>query len=186
MVSPAAVRGQEVRGRLLAAARELIPERGWTAVSTRVLADRAGVTPSVVHYHFPSLRALLNEATIGALTQVIDGVDIFLDNTKKSADLVDALLASVDQHTGADRRSLLFVEAYLAATRDEELRREIARLIEGFRQRLGGWMDTHGVVAPNETAAVVLAAVDGRLLHRGLGAAADREAVAGVLRRLVD
>jgi hypothetical protein len=40
--------------------------------------------------------------------------------------------------------------------------------------------------ADDETAAVVLAGVDGRLLHRGLGAAADREAVAGVLRRLVD
>jgi hypothetical protein len=75
---------------------------------------------------------------------------------------------------------------HLAATRDEELRQAIAHLIEGFRQRLGGWMDRQGVPAANETAAVVLAAVDGRLLHRGLGAAADRELVATVLRRLVD
>jgi len=30
----------------LSAAVELIPERDWTAVSTRVLAERAGVTPS--------------------------------------------------------------------------------------------------------------------------------------------
>ena len=61
MTSPAAVRGQEVRQRLLAAAAELIPERGWSAVSTRILADRAGVTPSVVHYHFPSVQAVLTE-----------------------------------------------------------------------------------------------------------------------------
>lgn len=54
MTSPAAARGREVPQRLLAAAAELIPERGWTAVSTRVLAERAGVTPSVVHYHFSS------------------------------------------------------------------------------------------------------------------------------------
>lgn len=45
--SPAEARGQDVRRRLRVAA-ELIPERGWAAVSTRVLADRAGVTPSVV------------------------------------------------------------------------------------------------------------------------------------------
>ncbi|MFD1052553.1 helix-turn-helix domain-containing protein, partial [Kibdelosporangium lantanae] len=37
--------GEEVRQRLLAAAVQLIPERGWSAVSTRVLAERAGVTP---------------------------------------------------------------------------------------------------------------------------------------------
>jgi len=186
MSSPAAIRGREVRQRLLVAAAELVPERGWTAVSTRVLAERAGVTPSVVHYHFPSVRALLNEAVLNSLRQVIDGVDTLLDNTKAPADLVDGLLASVDQYTGTDRSSLLFVESYLAATRDEELRREIADLIDGLRRRLGGWMELHGVSAPHETAAVVLAAVDGRLLHRGLGAAADRERVSAVLRRLVN
>lgn len=46
MTSPGALRGQEVRQRLLRAAIELIGERGWSAVSTRVLAERAGVTPA--------------------------------------------------------------------------------------------------------------------------------------------
>ena len=69
MTSPAVERGNEVRQRLLAAAVELIPERGWTAVSTRVLAERAGVTPSVVHYHYSSLQALLREAVVGAMRQ---------------------------------------------------------------------------------------------------------------------
>ena len=71
----AATRGRDVRQRLLAAAVELIPERGWTAVSTRVLAERAGVTPSVVHYHFPSVAALLDEAAVGFLRGVVAGID---------------------------------------------------------------------------------------------------------------
>jgi AcrR family transcriptional regulator len=67
MGSPAAVRGEAVRRRLPAAALELVPERGWPAVSTRVIAERAGVTPSVVHYHFASVQALLVEAVLGAM-----------------------------------------------------------------------------------------------------------------------
>lgn len=55
MTPTAADRGREVRRKLLTAAVELIPERGWNAVSTRLLAERAGVAAGLVHYHFPSL-----------------------------------------------------------------------------------------------------------------------------------
>lgn len=185
MESPAAARGREVRQRLLAAAAELIPERGWTAVSTRVLAERAGVTPSVVHYHFPSLPALLNEAVVGLMRQVLAEMDTFLAGTSTPADAVDAMLASVDQYTGADPLSLLFIEAYLAATRDESLRGQIAEVVVGFRNRFGRWLGERGVPAPEETAAVLTAVVDGLLLHRGLGAAPDAGPVGAVLRRLV-
>lgn len=185
MTSPAAARGHEVRQRLLAAAVELIPERGWTAVSTRVLADRAGVTPSVVHYHFPSLSAVLNEAVIGLMRQVFGELDAYLDRARTPAEAVDALLESTGQYTGADPMSLLFTEAYLAATRDERLREQIADVVEGFRRRFGRWLGERGVPAPDETAAVVAAAVDGLLLHRGLGAGPDARSAAAVLRRLV-
>lgn len=185
MTSPAAAHGREVRQRLLAAAVELIPERGWTAVSTRVLAERARVTPSVVHYHFPSLPALLNEAVVGVMRQVLAETEAFLETARTPAGAVDAMLASVQRYTGSDPLSLLSVEAYLAAGRDERLRDQIADVVEGFRQRFGRWLGERGVPAPEQTAAVLLAAVDGLLLHRGLGAGPDIEAVAGVLRRLV-
>ncbi|MCT2584478.1 TetR/AcrR family transcriptional regulator [Actinophytocola gossypii] len=184
MSSPAAARGHEVRKRLLAAAVELIPERGWTAVSTRVLAERAGVSPSVVHYHFPSLPALLNEAVVGLMRQVLAQADASWDAERTPAEAVDAMLAAVDRYTGADRMSLLFVEAYLAATRDERLREQLSGVVEEFRQRLGSWLREHGVPAPDETAAVLVAAVDGLLLHRGLGGPGTG-AVATVLHRLV-
>jgi AcrR family transcriptional regulator len=61
-MAPTAKQGQEVRLRLLTAAAELIPERGWSAVSTRILAERAGVTPSVVHYHFSSIQDVSTSA----------------------------------------------------------------------------------------------------------------------------
>lgn len=185
MNSPAAARGREVRHRLLAAAVELIPERGWTAVSTRVLAERAGVTPSVVHYHFPSLSALLNEAVVGLMRQILSDIDAVLESVDTPAEAVDAMLASVDRYTGADPVSLLTVEAYLAATRDDQLREQVNGLVEAFQQRFGRWLGEHGVSTPDETAAVLVATLDGLLLHRGLGSAPDPRRVAAVLHRLV-
>lgn len=186
MRSPAAARGREVRQRLLAAAVELIPERGWTAVSTRVLAHRAGVTPSVVHYHFPSLPALLNQAVTGLMRQVLAELDTVLETASTPAETVEAMLASVDQYTGADPMSLLFIEAYLAATRDDDLREQIGEMLDDFRRRFGHWLAEHGVPAAEETAAVVMASIDGLLLYRGLGTGPDTRHLATVLRRLVE
>lgn len=182
-VSPAAVRGQVVRQRLLDAAVELIPERGWPAVSTRILAERAGVTPSVVHYHFPSLQALLIEATLGAMREVASAFEPMLETVATPAEAVDAMLASVGGYTGTDPTSLLFVEAYLAATRDDTLRQGIAEILTRLRTTIATWLDAHGVVDSEGTAAVLVAVVDGLLLHRPLTAVPAT--TAAVLRRLV-
>lgn len=186
MPSPAVERGQEVRQRLLTAAAELIPERGWTAVSTRVLAERAGLTPSVVHYHFRSVSAVLNEAVIQLMRRVLAETGDFLTTARTPAEAVDAMLASVAQYSGADPMSVLFVEAYLAANRDEELRGQLAQVVASFRDDLGDWLGDHDVAAPHQTAAVLAAAIDGILLHRGLGSGPPVEQLAPVLRRLVE
>lgn len=183
--SPSAARGREVRQRLLAAATELIPELGWAAVSTRVLAERAGVTPGVVHYHFASLQAVLNEAAVGAMRQLLADADAVLDTASTPTKLVDAVLGAVDEYTGTDQLSLLAVEAYLAASRDDELRHQIADALAQFRQRLAERLTQHGVPAAEATAAVLAATIDGLLLHRALASDTDTKHIKKVLRRLV-
>lgn len=184
-MSPSAEQGHQMRQRLLAAAVELIPERGWTAVSTRVLADRAGVSPSVVHYHFTSMPELLNQAVITAMRRVLDDAGGVLDSAQTPDDVVAALVGSVDQYSGADPMSLLFVEAYLASTRDEQLRRRLVAVVDELRSRLSVRLAAQGVPEPEETAAVLAASIDGILLHRGLGAGPPAGASARVLCRLV-
>lgn len=183
--SPAAERGQAVRRRLLEAAVALVPELGWSAVSTRILADRAGVTPSVVHYHFPSLQALLIEAVLGAMREVAVAFEPALETVETPAGAVDALLASVGEYSGTDPMSLLFAEAYLTATRDDTLREGIREILAGMRTRFGGWLAERGVAEAEDTAAVLFAAVDGLLLHRALGPELGRDVSPSVLRRLV-
>lgn len=170
---------------LLQAAAELVPERGWTGVSTRTVAERAGVAPGLVHYHFASVQALLTEAALGVLREAVGGIEALLARIETPDELVEALLDHVGGYTGRDPASLLATEAYLAATRDPDLRRELAALLDGFRHTVAAWLADRDVPDPQAAAAVLAAAVDGVLLHRTLGPGPSATATAAVLRRVV-
>ena len=184
-IRTAADRGREVRLRLLSAAAELIAELGWTAVSTRILAERAGVTPGLVHYHFPSLQALLRDAALGMISDLLSGIESIFDDGRSLDRGVEMMLGSLDACSGGDRTSVLFTETYLAAIRDETLRIELIALVDEFRRKLARWHSEHGVKTPADTAAVLAAAIDGVMLYRVLDPQLTSSSVAPVLRRLV-
>lgn len=186
MPSPSAPRGAEVRRRLLDAAVRAIPEQGWRGVSTRSLARRAGVVPGLVHYHFDSLEALLREAALGALREELAQGAASLRAAPSLAEGVQLMLGYLDRYSGSDPLSLLFAETYLAATRDDGLRRELAALLADFRGALVEWLSRGGTPAAAATAATLAAALDGLLLHRALEPGLDATTVAPALQRLVD
>jgi AcrR family transcriptional regulator len=183
--STAADRGQEVRRRLLAAAVALVPERGWAAVSTRTVATRAGVTPGLVHYHFSSLQALLSDAAIGAMRAVVAETGRVLGGAATPGQAIDRMVGALDAYDGQDPTSLLIAETYLAAARDEDLRRRLTAVVNELRDLVADRFAAAGVVAPETTGAVFAAALDGIVLHRALGTVPDGAAAAAVLRRLV-
>jgi AcrR family transcriptional regulator len=184
-LSTSTERGAEVRQRLLAAAAQLIPEVGWHAVSTRVVAQRAGVAPGLVHYHFTSVQALLRQAAVVAMGQVLSAIPPVLPAADSADAALGEMLASLDDYSGTDPTSLLFAEAYLAATRDGELRAELSRLLDEFRGVLTSRLAAQGTKAPADTAAVLAAAVDGVVLHRALHPGLTSAAITPVLRRLL-
>jgi AcrR family transcriptional regulator len=185
VATTAADRGREVRKRLLAAAVELIAERGWTAVSTRVVAERAGVTAGLVHYHFASVQALLSAAAIGAMRETATMLDPVLAQARTPAEAVAMLVSALDAYTGDDPLSVLFVETYLAATRDPELREAVAEVIAEFRAQLAAWLGRHDVPDPEATAAVLGSAVDGLVMQRALDPTLTAGVVTPVLTRML-
>ena len=52
-------RGKATRLQIVTAAREVLRDEGYAAMTTRAVADRAGVQLSLVHYHFGGKRGLL-------------------------------------------------------------------------------------------------------------------------------
>ena len=178
-----AQRGREVRQRLLDAAAELIAERGWTAVSTRAVAERAGLASGLVHYHFTSVQALLSQAAIAVMHRAAAEMDPLLAGVGDPSDLAEALVASLDAYTGIDPVSVLFIETYLAATRDPELRAGVAEVIAQFRTGLATRLAELGVAEPESTAAVLGAAMDGLVLQRALDPTLSGAAVRPVIHR---
>jgi AcrR family transcriptional regulator len=180
-----AERGRDVRQRLLRAAVQLIPELGWNAVSTRILAQRAGVAPGLVHYHFDSLAALLREASLVTMRESLQVVNALFEQTDTLESGLDMLIGALDTFTGNDSASLLFVETYLASLRDPRLASELATLVVDFRHRLAQWLGARGQAQPEATGAVLAAALDGILLHRALSPELTSSAVRQVLGRML-
>ncbi|WP_182907440.1 TetR/AcrR family transcriptional regulator [Microbispora sp. H13382] len=186
MTEASADRGRTTRQRLLGAAAALIAEVGWGGVSTRMVAERAGVAPGVVHYHYASLTDLLIAASTGAARGMLEELTGRLTEQPGPEAGVEWLLGELSRYTGTDPSSLLIVEMYLAAARLPDLREQLQELVTASRARVAAWLRGGGHAGDAEAAAAVLvAAVDGLMLHRGLDPALDLTALAGPLRAMV-
>lgn len=179
-------RGRATRERLLGAAVELVGEAGWGAVTTRLVADRAGVRPGLVHYHFASVEDLLVTACTGMVGELLDGV---LRELTAHDDLdtgLDWLLAELRKYTGTDPASLVMTEAFLAASRIPRLHADLARYIAAFRTGVSDWLRALGHTTDADAGATVLAAtIDGFVLHRALDDSLDPTLLIGPLRRML-
>lgn len=180
-----AVRGRGVPARLLEAAADLIGEIGWNAVSTRILAERAGVGAGLVHYHFDSLQALLRAAALVKMHNILDDVSAAATEVDGPVDGLEAMLSQLDEYTGIDSSSLLVIEAYLAATRDPELRAQMAELVRGWRATMADVLTRIGHPNPDAAAILILAVLDGLFLQKALDRDLSHTEVAPLLRQLL-
>jgi AcrR family transcriptional regulator len=187
IMSPtAAERGQETRARLLDAAGQLIVEDGWGAVTTRKVAERAGLRAGLVHYHFPSVTDLLIDAALASARREVEKALAVLAESADAAAGVDHVLDALAAYSGSDPATVLFSEMLLAASRTERLRAELSVLLGEWRTAVTDWLRTEGGVEDPEATAVLLGAVlDGLVLHRLIDPELAAVRVAGPLKRLV-
>lgn len=182
---PAPARGVATRAALLGAACELIPEVGWGSVTTRAVAERAGVRPGLVHYHFDSVEALLVAAATRAADGLVDEIRVALDAASDIVTGIDALVATVTA-VAEDPALLLLTEASLASTRVPPLRSTFAAMLDDLRTLVAAWLRDGGHRGdPAATAAVITAALDGWALHRAADPSVDVTPFRDGLRALV-
>jgi AcrR family transcriptional regulator len=81
------------RDKLIAAAAAILREEGSGAISTRHVADRAGVNQALVHYHFKSIEDLM----LAVLRQTSSrAMDVVQGRYAGPQDFVDKWLADLD------------------------------------------------------------------------------------------
>jgi AcrR family transcriptional regulator len=183
------------RERILAAAVERIANDGIDELRIARVAMDAGVSTSLVHYHFETREALLAEAIEYSYELA---ADVRLEEGGEFADHGERLAAMVDQflpYPGVlERDWILWIELWLRAVRHPELRPTAARLYARLREWLataiaaGVEAGEFGEVDPERLADRVIALADGygvRVLIEELDIeVARREILADLAREL--
>lgn len=181
------------RRRLLDAAVELIAELGWTAVTSRGIAARAGVNNGVVHYHFGSMDALRRAAVEHALAALLgDSLDAFTA-AATTGDAVRALAEALPAPALSDTATTVLLEAMLHAPRDSHVRDLLGQMLVPYRDTIDEKLraDVAAGRLPPATdtarlAAALLACLDGLMLHAMVDPRLDVRAAAATVAALLD
>lgn len=188
---PRTAQSGPTRERLLTAAAELIAEVGWGRVTTRAVAERAGLPHGTVSYHFRGKQELLIEGALDAFQRAVPA-DSFaaLDTVDGLVDLIAAEIQNA--RTGDPMLSRLMLESMREAERDSELRERMGALMGRYRQLM---VDTvradqqRGAVVsdvPPAAIGMLLGALgDGLLMHALLDPDLDVGPSLEALRRLL-
>jgi AcrR family transcriptional regulator len=153
------------RPELLAAAAEVIRERGLEHVRVADVADRAGTSAPSVLYYFASKAELLKEALTTAEERFYEALEAELAQIEGGP---ERLVKIIDSACGeGDYDAALWMELWARALSDRELaatraeldvrwRRAIAKVVRYGQQR-----GEFGPVDPDEVAVLLAALLDG-------------------------
>jgi AcrR family transcriptional regulator len=184
--------GPGTREKILDAAAELIAELGWPAVTTRRIAERAGVNNALIHYYYGTKNALLLEAASRMFAEEFEGP---MTRVMTAPTLADGLRAYVDYLKVIEDHGpgvVVSFEALLRGMRDEAVRTWIGQLLGGARQMLETLViaaQARGELPADldaQGSAVVLAALlDGLVLYRLVDPELDLDAVESSLLKML-
>jgi AcrR family transcriptional regulator len=179
------------REKLMTAAAELIAELGWGRVTTRAVAERAGLPHGAVSYHFRGKQELLIEAAMFVFSRAIPADEFAaLAGVEDFIGLVSAEVADRDAIDPVLSR--LMFEAMREAERDATLRDRMRAMLAQYRElmihtvRAGQERGTIVAGVPADAIATLLGAIgDGLLLHVLLDPDLDVRAALDALRALL-
>ena len=132
---------EQTSERILEAAAELISVEGIDEVRIARVANRARVSTALVHHYFSTREELLTDALMLAFDQAAEERFGAEEPEIAKRSHTDALALAIEQclpEPGPNEREwVLWVELWLRAARDPELRPVAARLYERYRE----WME---------------------------------------------
>lgn len=159
------------RPQLLAAAAEVIAERGFAATRIADVAERAGTSPPGVLYWFESRDELLAEALSVAENAFHDDLAAELERLDDPRARLQIL---IDRSVGGDDW-VLWMELWIRALRDPSMRESRQRLDDQWREQIaaviaeGQGSGDFGGPSPERAALELAALIDGLAVQVALG-----------------
>jgi AcrR family transcriptional regulator len=185
----------ETAARILDAACDLIAEEGIDDVRIARVAQRAGASTGLVHHYFSTREELLEQALIHSFERA--GDERFGEGEEGPATGAAGLAAAIRESLPApgeqEREWVLWVELWLRAVREPDLRPVANRLYERYREWLASVIragvesgEFRADADPDAAADVAMALLDGAgvramLDDPGMDVKAARRLVAAVL-----
>lgn len=192
MVTPRRRRlSSERREELILAAIELATDQGLDRLTARDVADKVGVTSSLIHHYFPSIDSLVIEVFERVATEDLQRLHEGLDQL----DPADALKLFQERSIDASRDTALTVwlSAWLAASRRAGLREAATTLMGSGVEALavilqkGTELGDFSCADPDASALRILTVADGFLIHRALKFGEFRRLdLAGFMRETIE
>lgn len=119
--------GSATRAAIIEAAEKVIREDGYAAASTRRVAARAGLKPSLVHYYFPTTDDLL----LAVMRKGVEETDAELEAALRAENPLHALWRFFSDTS----RTAMALEFMALASHRKSIRAEIAMHSEQMRER---------------------------------------------------
>jgi AcrR family transcriptional regulator len=173
--------GDEVRQLLLAAARDLFSEKGYSETTTREIIKRAGVSDQSLYFHFESKQALFEAAMLEPLGEFIGayvaaGSSAPLEDTD-SEEMLSRYVGGLYDLIVANRQVFLALSPEQV---EHEPARGIIAEIENFSARFADshQLDFDPVFASRAVLSLVVSLA---LFHDSLLPGYDRAAITGQL-----
>jgi AcrR family transcriptional regulator len=176
----------ETRAALLSAAEQLMLEEGYAAVSSRRVAQKAGLKPQLVHYYFRTMDDLFLAAFRRRAEQGLERQAQAIGSARP----LRALWELSNDSTG----TALMIEFAALANHRKSIRSEIARYGELFRTRqaevLTKVMEEHGIDTELFPPLMVMVLITGvsqiLVMEDALGMTTGHVETRGVVERYLD
>lgn len=145
----------------MAAAIDVVAEKGLRGVTYRAIATRAGVNHTLVTHHFGSIEGLLASTMEWAVERSIreTGLERIAEFDEEFA---DSLIESVAREP---ELQLFQFEMLLESRRSPEMRNLVEQLYANYIKTVENALKQHGLDTGNEAAIAIFAALDGLMLQ---------------------
>lgn len=162
---------------------QLLAAKGWSGVTARAVAERAGTHQGLVHYHFGGLPPLKRAVAAAAVQEAFEPALAVLTAADSWPAGMAAVLRAAAQHSDP-ATARISAELVAASLQDPEVGDLMRQTLADARARLVPWLAGAGADQPEGLATLLIAALDGLLLHRLLDPALALEQVAGAAEAL--
>jgi AcrR family transcriptional regulator len=162
-------RATDSRRRILAVAAKAIARDGISGLRVEEVAAAAGVSTSLLYYHFGSRPGLVNAAFEYASEQAPStALRVASDERRGYEALKDALLAELDDSSHVRDYAIVWGEVSSAAVFDKDLRPAVRQVNDGWRATVAAAIE-RGIadgsirddIDPDDAAELLIVLVDG-------------------------